>query len=483
MRRPACGTTFRPTILTAALSLALGVASHAAVADESGSTAASAIPLPPYLHVHRAAADVKTPKNVPTTLAVVDHCEDDDAPGSLRSAIAAIPMAGGTVDLSGLVCSKITLDDTAHSPAFIKIYQDSLTIKGPGADKLTIDGNGKVGIFRHVGTQELSISDLTLANGKYASGSNARGGCLYSSGSLVTLDRVVVTHCEVKSMSDNHAYGGGVYTTGDLIIRDSRITDNKALAEVLNAYSGGAQAGGNVEVSGSTISGNSAVAAEGSGHYSCCGGLFAWGKGSVDGSTVSGNLADAAGGLDLDSGATITNSTISGNVVSGVSGNGLGAGVYSTVLTVANSTIAFNSDATGKSGGIFVRTSLTLQSSIVSDNGPIDIGGNAAATVTPDSSHNLIGASTVFFPAGTTQLGCPDLQPLADNGGPTRTHAPRQGSSLVLDQGGNPLMLQTDQRGLAREVGIGTDIGALERQPGEQDDDIFFAGFDGFCSH
>jgi hypothetical protein len=103
--------------------------------------------------------------------------------------------------------------------------------------------------------------------------------------------------------------------------------------------------------------------------------------------------------------------------------------------------------------------------------------------VTPDSSHNLIGASTVFFPAGTTQLGCPDLQPLADNGGPTRTHAPRQGSSLVLDQGGNPLMLQTDQRGLAREVGIGTDIGALERQPGEQDDDIFFAGFDGFCSH
>jgi hypothetical protein len=399
MCRPAFGTTFRPTILAAGLSLALGIASHASLANEANSPIASAIALPPYLHAHRVGSDAKPPKNVPTTLAV-DHCEDDDAPGSLRSVIAAAPMSGGTVDLSGLVCSKITLDDTTHSPAFIKIYQDSLTIKGPGADKLTIDGNGKVGIFRHVGSQEFSVSDLTLANGKYASGSFAYGGCLYSSGSLVTLDRVVVTHCEVKSMADDYAEGGGVYTTGDLIIRNSRITDNKALAGGAYAAHGGGAEGANVDVSGSTISGNSAFGAEGSGRYGFGGGLVAWGYASIDGSTVSGNLADGAGGLDLFAGAAITNSTISGNVVSGASGNAYGAGIYGgDPLTIANTTIAFNTDATGKAGGIYLNgSSLTLQSSIVSDNGPIDVGGDPATTVTPDSSHNLIGASTVFFP-------------------------------------------------------------------------------------
>lgn len=293
MRRPACGTTFHTTILAAGLSLALGIASHAALASERGLTAASAIPLPSYLHAPPVAPDAKPLKNVPMALAV-DHCEDDDAPGSLRSAIAAAPMSGGTIDLSGLVCSKITLDETTHSPAFITIYQDSLTIKGPGADKLTIDGNGKVGIFRHVGTQEFSVSDLTLANGKYASGSKAYGGCIYSHGSLVTLDRVVVTHCEVKGMVDNYAYGGGVFTTGDLSIHDSRITDNSALGTT-NIARGGGVWGVNIEVSNSTISGNSAAVEDGSGHYfGFGGGLYAQGDASIRGSTVSGNFADAA---------------------------------------------------------------------------------------------------------------------------------------------------------------------------------------------
>jgi hypothetical protein len=474
-------------MLAAGLSLALGVASHAAHAEPPGSPAATAIPLPSYLYAQRSVSSAKPLKSVPATLAV-DHCEDDDAPGSLRSVIAAA-QPGDTVDLSGLamICSKITLDETAHSPAYIKIYQDSLTIKGPGADKLTIDGNGKVGIFRHVGSQQFSVSDLTLANGKYASGSTAYGGCIYSSGSLVTLDRVVVTHCQVKSMADNYSAGGGVFARGDLIIRDSRITENKALAGgSKSALGGGVATFQNVEIFGSTISGNSASAAEGAAGFGFGGGLWAQGDASIEGSTVSINLADGAGGLLLygNTESIVTNSTISGNTVRGFQGDGYGAGIYARKpLTVSNSTIAFNGDATGKSGGIFVHTSLTLQSSIVSDNGPVDIGGHHAATITPDSSHNLIGASTIFFPAGTAQLGCPRLQPLADNGGPTRTHAPRHDSVLVLDQGANPLMLQNDQRGLAREVGIDADIGAFERQPGDQDDDLFFAGFDGFCSH
>jgi hypothetical protein len=72
----------------------------------------------------------------------------------------------------------------------------------------------------------------------------------------------------------------------------------------------------------------------------------------------------------------------------------------------------------------------------------------------------------------------PRLPPLGNHGGPTRTHALLAGSPAI-DAGGNPLADTSDQRGagFAREAPAGKpDIGAYERQPGE--DEIFGNGFD-----
>src|SRR4029077_14882822 len=55
------------------------------------------------------------------------------------------------------------------------------------------------------------------------------------------------------------------------------------------------------------------------------------------------------------------------------------------------------------------------------------------------------------------------LGPLAFNGGPTPTHALLI-NSPAIDTGDNPFGLTTDQRGYAREVGTGADIGAYEWQ-------------------
>jgi hypothetical protein len=74
----------------------------------------------------------------------------------------------------------------------------------------------------------------------------------------------------------------------------------------------------------------------------------------------------------------------------------------------------------------------------------------------------------------------PLLRPLADNGGPTKTHALKPGSP-ALDSGDRS-GLNTDQRGFLRpydqpgltNVSDGSDIGALE-----QDDTLFRDGFDG----
>lgn len=81
-----------------------------------------------------------------------------------------------------------------------------------------------------------------------------------------------------------------------------------------------------------------------------------------------------------------------------------------------------------------------------------------------------VGSNFNFF--GTD----PQLGPLADNGGPTRTMLPAV-TSAVLDEG-NPgccAGLTTDQRGLPRIVNGTPDMGAVERQYPE--DIIFRDGF------
>jgi hypothetical protein len=61
----------------------------------------------------------------------------------------------------------------------------------------------------------------------------------------------------------------------------------------------------------------------------------------------------------------------------------------------------------------------------------------------------------------------PALGPLADNGGPTLTHAPQSGSPAI-NAGDNATVtannLTTDQRGFARISGGTVDIGAVEIQ-------------------
>ena len=98
-------------------------------------------------------------------------------------------------------------------------------------------------------------------------------------------------------------------------------------------------------------------------------------------------------------------------------------------------------------------------------------------TVHPiDGSHDLIGSANVALPDGTLG-GDPRLGPLADNGGPTATHA-LLADSPAIDAGDNPSSLATDQRGgtYVRVAGAAPDIGAFELQAAA--DSIFADGFE-----
>jgi hypothetical protein len=220
--------------------------------------------------------------------------------------------------------------------------------------------------------------------------------------------------------------------------------------------------GSTLEVSNSTISGNSAYAG---------GGIYNEGGGTtleVSNSTISDNSSDLGGGgihifrSRSDSGivkATVSNSTISGN-----STNTSGGGIYNQLgtLEVSNSTISGNSADPGFGGGGIQGSSggSTLKNTIVA-NSPSASGGSCAGTIT-DGGYNLDSDNTCGFSTNNNSLSGVDpmLGTLADNGGPTLTHALLE-DSPAIDKG-NSFGATTDQRGVARPQGAASDIGAFE---------------------
>ena len=268
--------------------------------------------------------------------------------------------------------------------------------------------------------------------------------------------------------------GGGIGTrTGYISLADSTVSGN-----VSGGSGGGIYSDNNVvSLADSTVSGNSTLndEANGGGVYNRRGDL------SFTNSTLSGNSSGGSGGgVGTSSGnISLTNSTVSGNNA-GNFGGGLSSEASSILLV--NSTVADNlASVTG--GGISFRNGssnqddlLTLQNSIVARNEDNGVAPDVSSLNFQNAliiESSLIGDTTgsgITFAAGTGNfLNQPArLGPLADNDGPTQTHALLVGSpatnggnnALALDESGNPLT--TDQRGEERFVFGTVDIGAFE---------------------
>ncbi|MBL0164841.1 MAG: right-handed parallel beta-helix repeat-containing protein [Xanthomonadales bacterium] len=397
----------------------------------------------------------------------VTSCADDDSAGSLRTELE-LALSGDTLDLSRLTCSTISLSQGA-----LKVELDDLTLIGPGADRLTLDAAGRDRILLHPGSGTLTIEGLTLAHGRFDAVDNdvGFGGCV-ATGSDLVLRHSVIRDCLAVGVG---SYGGAVLS-GYLTMSNSTVSGSTAFGDHPTngtaAYGGGVFAYG-VRILDSTISGNSAIGTDNAplSHWEIGGGLFiARNGGSIERSTISDNFAIRfAGGLTQEGELELRNSTISGNSTAQDDGGGLRVR-QSTSIRVINSTISGN-HAGSRGGGIsFIDNALpsTLISTIVADNqssfGDDDVYSTMPLPVS--GSHNLVmhSAANPQLPADT--LGDnPLLLPLADNGGPTRTHA-LPADSPAIDNGDNPDSRSTDQRGAdyLREYNGSADIGAFEKQ-------------------
>ncbi|HCU23475.1 MAG TPA: hypothetical protein DF383_00540, partial [Deltaproteobacteria bacterium] len=299
--------------------------------------------------------------------------------------------------------------------------------------------------------------------------------------------------------------GGGLFLSdGETTIQNSTISDNKA-----SVIAGGIffQGEGRLQIDSSTISNNTSILA---------GGGLTLGFVSevlISNSTISGN--EAVGGI-IEAGAPegslgygggiyrtgtgpviLVNSTVSGNTAL-TDGGGIFIEINSeeplgpldpNLNQFYNVTLAKNTATQGKGGGIAV--SMTnfpqdLGASTESFAGFTNtlIADNSAGTEAPDcfgiltsQGYNLVSnieGCTGFNQAGD-QPGVPALiGPLANNGGPTQTHALQSGSTAI-DRGNpegcidsNGAVLMRDQRNFTRPVNATgqasaiCDIGAFE---------------------
>jgi len=133
---------------------------------------------------------------------------------------------------------------------------------------------------------------------------------------------------------------------------------------------------------------------------------------------------------------------------------------HQSTLTITNCTFCENTAQHG--GGMRTSgSSLTMRNTILAANGPDDCDGPVSS-----AGYNLEGGTSCGCTEATDQQDTdPMLGPLADNGGPTLTHALLPGSPAldVIPWPGAPA---TDQRGFLRPYPVGglADIGAVEMQ-------------------
>ncbi len=421
------------------------------------------------------------------------------------------PTISDAIDVVGTITNGTTTLNlgagTYREGAQINVNQD-MTINGAGINETIIsgdadgDGNGNHRVFYTSGTVTLSNMTIREGSSDWSSGGIHNTGTLtvdnttitgntadWGGGGIYNTGTLTVDNSTISGNTSVSGGGGGVYNgTGTLTIDNSTITGNTA------SWGGGgitSWGGGNVVIDNSTISDNTANSGNGGGVWSDSGST------TINNSTISGNTAQNDGGgiLVRNNEITINNSTISGNTATDGDGGGIKA-YYDAQVEIVNSTISGNTAPNGNGGGIDgsnnsdwgwggaattnITNSTIFGNSAATGGGIYEgtntiqntiIAGNTASNINPDVSGTFTsnGANLVGDLTGSTgfnadeELTVPIEQvldtTLADNGGPTQTHA-LVADSPAIDAGSNDVAPTTDQRILSR---VGTaDIGAFE---------------------
>ena len=317
----------------------------------------------------------------------------------------------------------------------------------------------------------------TLGNAiRSANDNDAVGGC--ADGGATGPDTIVLTQDVEVTFAANPALGEGLPAIiSDMVILGfgrsvTRVSDSLFRLFTLREDIFGT---GSLVISDTTISGGATTAATqpGGGFYVDPESILVMQRCTVSGnsaqfgggirndrnmiildSTITQNEASGGGaGLDSFGGSnTVVNSTFSGNVHTGTEGAGIAIEDAGGHVSVNLSTFSGNSSASASSSTLKgLANSISIQRSIIANT----VGGGVACQGIRDYPGNKDDDGTCSGDGDLTGLD----PMLADNGGPTRTHALLAGSNAI--DHGLACGQQDDQRGSPRDDNL-CDSGSFE---------------------
>ncbi|MEA2347070.1 MAG: trimeric autotransporter adhesin [Thermoleophilaceae bacterium] len=352
--------------------------------------------------------------------------------------------AGSTITDSSITSNQITGGSNTKG-AGILVSDGGLTVTGSNIEANTGADSGGGISFEAPDSASLTMTDSSIQDNE----AQESGGGLRTTEST-GLTRVDVTSNRVRQTANAPALGGGIqFTTAGGDITDSDISGNS----IQNTTSA-ANSGGGIEI-GSGVQVN----------------LL---RSLVSGNSITGSGANKGGGVHHGGNIlSVFNTTFSGNTLPDANGEGGAIEPSTGGVTIAQSTFKGNKaavgDALGPAGG-----TLNVARTVIDNEEPSTAGGACTAPAFTVGVANVDRGSTCFFGAAASNID-PQLGPLQNNGGPTRTHLPVVTGPLIdkialancLQPGGGPLL--TDQRFKPRPFPAGglCDIGAVENQ-GEQ---------------
>ncbi|HET6976980.1 MAG TPA: Ig-like domain repeat protein [Pyrinomonadaceae bacterium] len=379
-----------------------------------------------------------------------------------------------------------------------------------------VEGGG----IRNLG--QLVMSDVRVIGNQSGNGGTAislpgnggAGGGIYNEGSVLTMTNSVVSGNRsgdgggggTGSGGGRGGEGAGIYTRNNstTTLTNVVISNNTGGLSTVRGGFGG-MAGGIYIAAPATVIMNTCVvsnntAGDATGVDSTpafAGGIYTEGLLTITNSTISGNSSKIFGGGIMNRGGAVirlTNSTLSGNsaIEGGAINNDINGFIFLTNCTITN-------NSAQRAPGIITFTeTVEVRNTIIAGNDNPDVAGRFISR-----GNNLIGSlndnaivTTSGFTNGVNndQVGTvasplnPWLGPLANNGGPTQTHALLSnstaldaGNNCVLDNSCSPAVgvsVTTDQRGagFARAADSAdanltqtVDIGAFEAQVSVED--------------
>jgi len=363
---------------------------------------------------------------------------------TLRSAIASINTAQNSGGCSAV--GEFGIDDViAFGVNNVSGLTSSLDITSsvsinPFGDSISISslGNGSVLDIRD---STVSLDNVIVSGGS----ANLDGGGIFVRDSTLRLNISTVMG---NSANDD---GGGIFARESVVfLNNSTVAGNSAGDDGGGVYARSST----VTLSDSTVAVNGAYD-EGAGIFTTSNLLM------LSNSTISGNNAGDEGGgilIDFNSDASIINSTISNNTADRTGG---GISITSGTTSLRNSLVAGNNTGNGllAVSELFVRAAATFNLTGKNLLGDDSKTNQEAFNFTP--TENVI-LSTSDSPRAASLSSI--LSPLADNGGPTLTHALPEGSPAIDAANGaicaaSPIR-NRDQRNFLRLAPC--DIGALE---------------------